>query len=63
MIDYQGTNILEKGLESLADIFRMKYAAHYAEQAQPALVQTYQQVAIPTLIIIVIAIIVLWKWK
>lgn len=62
MNDFQ--NILEKGMESLSDIFKMKYAAKYAEEIQPTVVQTYQKVAIPTLIIVIGGIILfyyLWK--
>lgn len=61
MNDFQ--NVLEKGLTSLSDIFKMKYAAKYAEEIQPTVVQTYEKVVTPTLIIVVLGIILLLKWK
>lgn len=61
MIDFKGS--LEKGLDTLSDIFKMKYASEYVEKIQPTLIQGYQQIALPTLIIIVLAVIILWKWK
>ena len=57
--EYQIQRTLETGINTLADIYKMKAMYEYAEKAQPTITRAYQTIAFPTLLIIALVVILI----
>jgi len=57
--EYQIQRTLETGINTLADIYKMKTMYEYAEKAQPTITKAYQTIAFPTLLLIAFVIVIL----